>query len=157
VNDVLLDRSAYCYVELKNWVSFRDNIMPGDVVKVEYEYMQDGDIVISNWDPGKGNFIYYNDNNPVGIEERLLPDGDLLIRRISPQPANTHIDIDVNVNENERPLIRIYDMNGRIMGSYDMDNGHSTTIDIRHLHSGMYVIMISSGVSYASEKFHVAR
>ena len=46
--------------------------MPNDQISINYDYMLHGDIVITNWDSGKGNFIYYNTNNTVGISEYAM-------------------------------------------------------------------------------------
>ena len=58
INGVLLHDSLFCFVPNKNWISFRNDIQAGDQLQVEYEFSDDTDIVISNWDAGVGNYIF---------------------------------------------------------------------------------------------------
>ena len=157
VNYHYLERSEYCYAELKNWVSFKNHIMPGDVVSINYEYMFNGDIVISNWDSGKGNFIYYNNNNPVGLSESNIIGNDLLITRVSPQPATDHITVAFNKNEGSRIELQIFDMAGRKMGSWTSSANDNYRIDISQLPDGLYTLSITDGTSSTRQKIIIAR
>ena len=156
VNGMQLDPSQYCYVEMKNWLAFQSNIMPGNVVTIEYEYMKDGDIVISNWDPGKGNFIYYNNNNPVGISEKTYNSNVLRITSLSPQPAYDHLTISYINNKSERIELLIHDMSGRNMGLWSFDGNESHRIDVSHLPHGMYTLSITDGISSFRQKVIIA-
>ena len=161
VNSVLLERTEYCYVELKNWVSFKDHIMPGDVVTIEYEYMYDGDIVISNWDPGRGNFIYYNTNNPVGIAENQQEKVGVNIISLSPVPATTHINLQVMNDNNSIISMNITDLSGRIVVSQQLGIINQTTtvfnIELNHLKDGVYILDLSDGKSSEKTKFLIRR
>ena len=161
VNDVTLDRSEYCYAELKNWLSFKNNIMPGDVVSIDYEYTLDGDIVISNWDPGKGNFIYYNTMNPVMTEEHGIPNQGLRIVGLSPVPTNGPITLQF-ISEGRNPVeMRICDLAGKQYHSMLLPPSEGQAarhqIPIDGLASGTYLIHISNGRQSDLTKFVVVK
>lgn len=143
VNSVQISRSDYCYVELKNWISLKENIMPGDVVTVEYDYMKNGDIVISNWDSGKGNFIYYNTNNPVGINENDQQTAVSAIKSIYPQPASSEVTIILEGNNTEGFDVSISDLSGRCLDKFILQGSGSHSIDISHLQPGTYSLEVS--------------
>ncbi|MFP4470289.1 MAG: FG-GAP repeat domain-containing protein, partial [Bacteroidales bacterium] len=71
-NGNLLDPGSYCHVPNKNWISFAEPLSPWDTLIVEYEHSADPDMVITNWDSSKGNYIFYNTN--VSTEISSLPD-----------------------------------------------------------------------------------
>jgi len=157
INNNYLDRSEYCYTELKNWISFKTHIMPNDLVTINYEFMQNGDIVISNWDPGKGNFIYYNTGNPIGISERTSAEYTFKIIRIYPQPANDFINITIQNPDGCDLKLKIHDLSGKILSSRVISGNESQRIDVSHLADGMYILSITDGVAASWQKVIIAR
>jgi len=154
VNNVPLARGEYCYVELKNWISLKDHISNTDVVSINYEYMKDGDIVISNWDSGKGNFIFYNHNNLISIDEQPPQGQELEILALSPVPALDYIHIEI-LNRAKTPFnIEITDLSGRKVTSED-HSGETINIrvDVGHLNDGVYVLKLSNGITSVVTKF----
>ena len=157
INNNYLDRSEYCYTELKNWISFKTHIMPNDLVTINYEFMQNGDIVISNWDSGKGNFIYYNNSNPVGMPEGTITGSDLLITGISPQPATDHITVAFDKKKRSSIELQIFDMAGRNMGSWETSANDKYRIDISQMPAGLYTLSITDGTSSTRQKIIIVR
>lgn len=157
VNTHLLPREDYCYVELKNWVSLKEPITNMDAVVINYEYMKNGDVVISNWDPGKGNFIYYNTNNPVGIAENLSSPNTIKIDNIYPQPANSHIDLAIHGNLKESSEILIHDLSGKLLYSLVVSDKNLNRIDVSHLSPGMYLLSITNAQQVDRRKLLIAR
>jgi hypothetical protein len=157
VDGVLLDRSEYAYVELKNWVSFKDRLMPGNLVTIEYDHMLNGDIVISNWDPIKGNFIYYNDNNPVGLDEGIFPSGDLLIKNIYPMPACDRLNVVFGPEAAEGITVTLLDLTGKALGKWQQQGSSAMTIDISKHSPGLYLMAVESGKFRCNEKFIISR
>jgi len=156
-NGFLLELEDYCYVPNKNWISLKVDTEPGDIISVNYYYCYDGDIVISNWDSGKGNFIFYNTNVPSGISETDPVTCRLL--EIYPNPFIDHTTIryqitcpssgrsDINVE------IGIYDLNGRIMDiivSESLNTGdYLVTWNAEEYLPGIYIIRaIAEGFTY---------
>lgn len=155
VNGVQLDRTEYCYVELKNWISLKNHISNTDAVVINYKYMRDGDIVISNWDSSKGNFIYYNTNNPVGISDENLENYGFEITTVSPQPATDELNISINNFEGSNIELQIYDMCGRIAGSWKISAKEQISINISHLPAGVYAMLLSDGRQFYQKKIVV--
>ena len=131
--------------------------MPNDLVTINYEFMQNGDIVISNWDPGKGNFIYYNTCNPVSISERTSLEYAFEIKRIYPQPANEYLNVTIHNHDGRDLELHIYDLAGKNMGSLAISGNEGHRIDVSHLACGMYTLSITDGVFLSRKKVIIAR
>ncbi len=157
VNGVPLNRSDYAYAELRNWVSFRDHLMPGDLVSIEYDYMLNGDIVISNWDPIKGNYIYYNDNNPVGVDEHGIAHGIGLIRKVFPAPADDRLTLEFEPGTGDRKTVTIFDLSGKALIIKEWQGSAALTLETVTLAPGLYLLSVDAGDQADHEKFMVAR
>jgi hypothetical protein len=107
-----LSHSFYTYVPNKNWISFKDNLKTGDEVIVEYEYSNDGDMVITNWDSGKGNYIFYNSPQTSVSPVTNSHNNDLYLH-VAPNPSNGLISVSFNLLEKELVEIFISDLAGR--------------------------------------------
>jgi hypothetical protein len=111
INGYEINPAFYCFVPNKNWISIKDNLRNGDVVSIEYEYSNDGDMVITNWDGSKGNYIFYydaatkiatswDDNNRIDIS-------------ISPNPAHNDFAVTIEISEKTLIEMTITDLTGR--------------------------------------------
>ncbi len=155
VNSQQLARNEYAYTELDNWISFKDNIMPGDVVSINYEYSAHGDIVITNWDPGVGNFIYYNMNNPVGVDEAGSIQS-VAITDIYPQPATTFFTVHHRGFQGSDISIMIYDPAGRLLRSENLKNTGMVKLSSGDLMPGLYLLRISDGMKASDRKLLIS-
>lgn len=156
VNSQELDRNEYAYTELDNWISFKNNIMPGDVVTIDYDYSAHGDIVITNWDPDVGNFIYYNMNNPVGREEGgTLP--VFGITGIHPQPANDQVFVHYQGFDTAGASLFIYDPAGRMAMRKKIDASGKFSIHTGDLMPGLYILQMSDGGNSSTQKLLISR
>ena len=70
-NGITLNYNEYTTVSNRNWISFNENLTANDEIIVNYEYSNDGDIVITNWDGAKGNYIFYNTNESTSVTINL--------------------------------------------------------------------------------------
>lgn len=155
VNSQQLDRNKYAYTELDNWISFKYNIMPGDVVSIDYEYSAHGDIVITNWDPDVGNFIYYNTNNPVGMEEAASIQ-TTSVTKLYPQPASKHIDIQFGGFVGTEVSLRVFDPAGKLVKSDMAANTGKAGMDVSDLMPGLYLLRISDGMKASDRKLLIS-
>ena len=57
---VILSGDEYTYSREHGWFSISKEDI--NTIDVEYYYSKSLDMIYSNWDPGKGNFLYYNHN-----------------------------------------------------------------------------------------------
>lgn len=131
--------------------------MPNDQISINYDYMLHGDIVITNWDSGKGNFIYYNTNNTVGISEYAMLEAPLAIEKIYPQPADHIINITLNKAVMHDIQYRILDVTAKELYNEICQGNTSHRISVSQLTGGIYIIEVSDGVTIARKKFIKAR
>jgi len=59
-NVVLKHPDDYVFVPGKNWIAFKKPLVKNDHIAVKYQWSPKLDIVMTTWDPDKGNFIYYH-------------------------------------------------------------------------------------------------
>lgn len=67
VDGVYLDKSEYTYSREHAWVTI--NTIPTNSVEINYAFSKSLDMVVTNWDPTVGNYLFYNKINVV-----LTPD-----------------------------------------------------------------------------------
>ena len=79
--------SDFVYSEEDGWVSIpQTSINPGDNIRIVYKFSKSLDMVVSNWEPSRGNFIFLNGNS-LETSERfetlsLMGIYDVLGRRV---------------------------------------------------------------------------
>jgi len=85
LDGIALDFSEYSYSRDHGWITVKNN--PMETVEVSYNYSRSLDMVISNWDPDKGNYLYYNQ-----ICTEVIPDleceGNLRFVDVTPGSTN---------------------------------------------------------------------
>ncbi len=59
-NGLPVEYENYCAVPNKNWISFTDRLFFGDIIIIEFEYSDYGDLIVSNWENNNGDYIFYN-------------------------------------------------------------------------------------------------
>ncbi len=64
VNDNVIDINDYCYNRELSWVSINKDVLieEKNLVKLTYLYSSQPDMIVSNWDSDKGNYIFNNLN-----------------------------------------------------------------------------------------------
>ncbi|MDD5507681.1 MAG: FG-GAP-like repeat-containing protein [Bacteroidales bacterium] len=144
-NGVTMEDTDFIYVPNKNWISFAHPLFAGDQVTVDYLYCLDGDLIITNWDSDKGNFIYYNNASPVAIDEPFQRPGSPEIG-LFPQPVADLLNVTVRLSRKSECRFGIYSTEGKKMkaaGQYDLPEGPSKlTIDVSALPVGVYFLKI---------------
>nr|NQU93885.1 T9SS type A sorting domain-containing protein [Bacteroidota bacterium] len=144
-NGVTLDPDEYCYVQNKNWISLSVPLSVWDLIIVEYEISSDPDLVITNWDSSKGNYIFYNTNIPTGIHYTYR--GDESGINIYPNPVRDVIHIRLHgVLERKEIDITIWDLTGNMVMKATI-NPHPEfmnlfTIHLQHLQAGSYFLSV---------------
>jgi hypothetical protein len=155
-NGVLLEGTDFIYVPNKNWLSFTEPLLPGDLIAIDYLYCHDGDLIITNWDSDKGNFIYYNHSSPVTIADRFQGSGSQVIG-IFPQPVINTLNVTVHLSRESECLLVIYRISGNEMkaaGPYGLSEGSNTlTIDVSVLPAGIYFLKIDLNNEQFIRKF----
>ncbi len=138
--------TPFQHIPGKNWVVFQEQLHPGEELIVFYDYSPHGDIVISNWDGSKGNYIFYNTNEPVGIPEQSGDDGSGQGVTLTPNPANDQVNIQINDIRNTTIKIRIIDIKGKEIKLVERYITGRTEININttEFEPGIYFIRIVS-------------
>lgn len=131
-NQQMLNDSAYCHVSGKNWICFTDSLLAGDSIMVNYSITSYPDMIITNWDQNKGNYIFYNQH---AIELAEITQTRNAIE-IFPNPADHFVKIK-NINSTNFS-VELLDMQFRVIGSWD----NNSEIRLPALHNGIYQIRI---------------
>ena len=143
LNGKVVSPAFYCFVENKNWISFKDKLQTGDEIIVEYDFSTKGDIVITNWDSGKGNYIFYNT-----LETSDNPQPDLFLTymdlRIRPNPAAYQLTLSFNLQTKQLVEVLIIDLQGKhVFQSHKqwMDKGlGEIELNVEDLKLGVYML-----------------
>ena len=147
VNGVELDDSVYCYVPNKNWVSISQPIVAGDSLSIEYEYSDFNDIVISNWDSNKGNYIFYN-TLATGINPNQAGPAESLEVKCSPNPFHGELKLQVYSEMNSAITIQLAGISGEILYNGNARISALETINYTipdlNLENGVYVLTVKN-------------
>jgi hypothetical protein len=153
-DDIGAQPEDYCYLPGKNWVSFNSDILWGEFpIGIVYEYSLKGDIVITNWDSGKGNYIFYNDTTITSINHYSASNFDF---QVYPNPANTNIILQLNQTLSSNAGITIRDISGRICKQIKLpinaEKKRSILLNVNDLSKGMYILSVESSYYFVTKK-----
>ncbi|NOX85985.1 MAG: T9SS type A sorting domain-containing protein [Chlorobi bacterium] len=155
VNNEEIDDTAYCYVPNKNWISFADNFEAGDTIEVKYEYSNDCDIVISNWDSNKGNYIFYN-TLITGIIQPDETGGNKVFLQVAPNPVKESLNVFYSLDHENEITIQLVNIYGQPVNSWFLGlkpaGNHYFTKNIGLINPGIYFLVFRSGNVVSSQK-----
>ena len=154
ISDFGIGPEYYCYVPGKNWVSIDSEIVAqGDIVYINYESSNKGDIVITNWDGGKGNYIFYNDTIQCTIYHNLAYEFNF---QIHPNPTNDQVIINLKNDMEDKVTISISNVSGRIVKRIDNltipEGKQSFTLHVYDLPKGLYILNLETDQFTKSKK-----
>lgn len=159
-NQVLAGGTDYCTLPGGQWISVRSALQAGDQVVIEYLYSLDRDLVVSNWDSGIGNYLFYNHTNPNGIVHRgNLPETISLTPY--PNPFNRSCTFLLTVPGATVLELSVYDVTGRrvktlfrgrVLGGAQRVVWNGTNESGAEVGSGVYFYRLSSVNYLASGK-----
>ena len=154
MNGTLLHDSLFCFVPNKNWISFRNDIQAGDQLEVEYEFSADADIVISNWDAGVGNYIFYN-TLITGHDEAISMSGGLQ-PKCWPNPASNQVNVEIELSESMELSISLLNLFGQEVltkqTKIKQAGKHIDQFSIDGFPNGIYVLVVKAGRFTSSQK-----
>jgi len=104
-----LSLNQYSYSYIDGWISVADIIVQTETLWVNYTYSQDLDLIVTNWHPYRGNFLFLNTYS-TEVEELVLTEQREVMSLPNPNRGNFNIELDI---ENLR--IKIYDVSGRLV------------------------------------------
>lgn len=139
-NGELLSSTQYCFVPNKNWITFTEKLVSTDEITVVYEISHDPDIVITNWDSQKGNYIFYNTNIPTGLSQPAATEFSV---DIYPNPAISGFAVTLaNPNHNYYSL-KLFDLSGIMILERSFDTS-VVNIDADGMKPGFYLLTVES-------------
>ena len=148
LNGMEISKSFYCYVPNKNWISFKDNLKAGDEIYVEYEFSNDGDMVVTNWDSQKGNYIFYNDPT-TSAKPVMIDDRQEFRLNISPNPTSGKFSVNYFIPEKQFVEIFLTDLAGKqiinLYRNWATEGKHSLEFNVENISSGVYNLRFKSG------------
>ncbi|MBE0570616.1 MAG: T9SS type A sorting domain-containing protein [Ignavibacteriaceae bacterium] len=159
-----LQLNEYCYDLENGWIMLASQPDSEAVIIVEASVSWDIDMGITNWDQSKGNYLFFNNTNPVYVEsESQQPEGFVLYQNY-PNPFNPSTKIkfiipSVIVSEAKQSVfvtLKVYDVLGseiatlvdeyKPAGKYEVEFiSHSGLSGIRELPSGVYFYKLTAG------------
>jgi hypothetical protein len=139
ISDAGIGPEYYCYVPGKNWISINSEyIVPGDTVFIRYQYSWKGDMVITNWDNSKGNYIFYNDTIITAVPDKPVAVTDF---NLFPNPASDYVMINLTHPAPEDITVTISDVSGRPVGTYPLKKGEKIIrLNLNRFAIGIYII-----------------
>lgn len=151
-NGVEISTQKYCFVPNKNWINFADSLTMGDEIIVEYEASADPDMVITNWDSSKGNYIFYNTNISTAIPENNVP--FLSSFSLNPNPAKDFVRIVPESPFTGKTVLKITDLTGNLVFKEVINPlAESILVDVCGFNPGLYFVIISTeGKVFQSKK-----
>ena len=154
ISDFGIGPEYYCYIPGKNWVSIdKEIVAEGDTVFIMYDYSQKGDIVITNWDSGKGNYIFYSDTTITHTSGYLANSIDF---NLFPNPANDYVKVGLHQALKSDVCITIMHMSGKLCKqiNYPVNSlgEKSLLIDIHDLSEGLYMVHLKNNQYSATKK-----
>jgi len=140
-NGILVEPTQYCMVPNKPWISFEQAFSAGEIIEIHYNSSPHSDMVITNWDSGKGNYIFYNTNSPVGFSEESSDNFQI---DLYPNPAGDLLNVRFRGISHEIETVRITDLSGRLMMETKLQRDNNQhTIDVSLLNPGGYFLRMS--------------
>ncbi|MDZ7741178.1 MAG: FG-GAP-like repeat-containing protein [Bacteroidota bacterium] len=150
VEDVVLSNEMWKHIPGKAWVAVTEEINLNPPILVKYQYSPHGDIVVTNWDSSKGNYIFYNTNEPVGIREQRAT-GAL---SLYPNPANKVLHVELG-NKINKGVLRVFEREGRLVLQDKVFNTHKISLDVDSFSNGVYFVLYSDEHNSCYGKFTV--
>lgn len=132
-NQQILNDTAYCHVPGENWICFSAPLLAGDSIAFDYTITKYPDIVITNWDQNKGNYIFYNQHSAG----QPVINKSIAHIEVFPNPASHFINVSHVPEKNY--TIELMDMQSCMIGSWL----NSCKISLPRLRGGIYQLRIT--------------
>jgi len=154
VDSDTLQINEYCFDLEYGWVMLASQPTSLAVIIVDAVHSWDIDMGITNWDQNKGNYLFYNNTNPVYTENELsLPEGFVLYQNY-PNPFNPSTKISWRSPVSSWQTLKVYDVLGNEIatlvneykpaGEYEVEfKAVSHSGNVRNLPSGIYFYQLT--------------
>jgi len=120
----LLPSLDYCSVAGGAWLSVKTPLVNSDELIIQYSISNDRDLIVTNWDSNKGNYIFYNQTNISQMQTGIKQSKDFKIE-ISPNPFNQNCVFKFYLPAREKLKLDIFDLTGRKIKSFYLQNAQA--------------------------------
>lgn len=133
----------------------------GNVTFTMASLLRNGSDIVIEATPGNANnqisknIVWYNEQG-WGVSVSEVSDiSDILV---VPNPASNSVKVISNlVGATAQSIVRVYDLNGRLVAEKTFDRGgFQTSVDVSALESGMYLVEVTAGDFRTTKKLQVA-
>lgn len=163
-----LSGTEYCCSLENGWISLAAAPAVGDVLSLEAVVSHSLDLVVSNWDPTVGNYLFINNNGVTSLaasEER--PSAfDLLQNYPNPFNGETAITYSVparqeQLNAEGKTRLMVFDLSGKevatLVNRPEPPGEYTVHFDASHLPSGVYFYQLHAGGRVVAKKMVLAK
>jgi hypothetical protein len=151
VNGEPLSEALFKNIPGKPWVIFSDRFVMGDNIEIQYEQSAYPDMVVTNWDANKGDYIFYNTEGSVGIDEWTKRPVEKGILDVWPVPARESCQLTVDSRQSSvvsRQSLKdlkfdIVDLSGQVIKSHKWPEGNnSLEFNTSDILPGTYILSL---------------
>jgi hypothetical protein len=150
----------YVHIPGTSWISTRMSVDDADLVEVTYIRSEDRDLVLSNWDRGKGNYIFYNQRTTTNVAEAMETDIASHVH-VYPNPFNSSTTITYTIPATGHVKIEIFNTLGRKVATLEnavqSAGAHHILFNADGLASGSYFYRFMAGRVSEKSKMIILR
>ncbi len=170
INSVIVDSDSlllneYCYDLENGWIMLSSQPDSGSAIIIDAVISRDLDMGITNWDQDKGNYLFYNNSDPVTINNEVHQSEDFVLYQNYPNPFNPVTSIQYAVSSRQFISLKVYDILGNEIttlvnedkpaGNYEVE--FQSTAGSLQLASGMYFYQLRAGEFTETKKMLLMR
>ena len=161
ISNVIIDEDTltydeYCYDLECGWISLSDTPDSGSVITVQTAFSWNIDMGITNWDSNDGNYLFYNTNDPVYVNNyEEVPERFVLYQNY-PNPFNPSTIISWQSQVSSWQTLKIYDVLGNEIATLVNEEKPASEYEVEFnsisLPSGIYFYRLQAGEFVETKK-----
>ena len=161
ISNVIIDEDTltydeYCYDLECGWISLSDTPDSGSVIIVQTAFSWNIDMGITNWDSNDGNYLFYNTNDPVYVNNyEEVPERFVLYQNY-PNPFNPSTIISWQSQVSSWQTLKIYDVLGNEIATLVNEEKPASEYEVEFnsisLPSGIYFYRLQAGEFVETKK-----
>lgn len=164
VNGMQLPATDFSYILDQNWVSIKPALKTGDQVVLEYQNSVDRDLIVTNYEPNIGNYLFYNRNDhtitavQLDVEQSEEYAAALLAY---PNPLNSQTTFRLVLTKEEEVCLEIFDLLGqpieRLVDDRLTPGDYRISWNASKYASGVYLYRFRRGANSLTERLVIVK